>query len=393
MRWGRLRWGRERPSAHEIAALTEAPSEARGEASVEAGAPALARPHFPDPWPGVCDHFALQLLVLAEQVRPELDRLEADENDADRLQRLYQVDHAVTRMRRAARDMRILAGSNEELAGHTTSLIDVIRMAQSAIDHYTQVSIATVADLAVVPYVADDVASLLAALLDNATRYSPSTVTISAHLLDTGGVMFRIEDAGIGITPEQVAALNTTLAGRIPDVGHHTGRHTGFPVVHRLASRHGVGVRLACRPSRPSGPAGGTLAMVTVPPQLLCEVPTTGPAYGPAHGPAHGATPSTMADRPAPTAVPRPAPRIPPEDSETMTDTVNGLPRRRRTSLRGVEASGRASASQPPAPDPAAARRSFAEDVSAFTAGGQSARWEHETSPDESGDRTTEQEP
>ena len=95
----------------------------------------------PGSWPDICDQFGLHLLVLAEQLRTSLDELEADEGDPERLRRLYQVDHAVTRMRRASRDLRTLAGrSEEELAGFTTSLLDVIRMASSAIERYTQVT-------------------------------------------------------------------------------------------------------------------------------------------------------------------------------------------------------------------------------------------------------------
>lgn len=51
----------------------------------------------------MCEQFSQQVLLLSEQLRPAMDQLESEEEDADRLQLLYQVDHAVTRMRRAAR--------------------------------------------------------------------------------------------------------------------------------------------------------------------------------------------------------------------------------------------------------------------------------------------------
>ena len=245
------------------------PAAARGArpaaAQLEAAVPLTERT-----WPDICDQFGLHLLVLAEQLRASLDELEADEDDPERLRRLYQVDHAVTRMRRASRDLRTLAGrSEQELAGFTTSLLDIIRMAASGIERYTQVTVGRVTDLAVLGYAADDIGSLMSALLDNATRYSPGTVTVSAHLLDGGSVMFRVEDTGIGIGADQVAALNAAFAGPVPDVDERTGRHTGFPVVHRIARKHSVGVRLAARPL----PSSGTVVMVTVPPHLLCEVP------------------------------------------------------------------------------------------------------------------------
>jgi hypothetical protein len=321
-------------------------------------------------WPDICDQFGLHLLVLAEQLRTSLDELEADEGDPERLRRLYQVDHAVTRMRRASRDLRTLAGrSEEELAGFTTSLLDVIRMAASAIERYTQVTVGRVTDLAVLGYAADDVGALMAALLDNATRYSPGAVTVSGHLLEDGGMMFRIEDTGIGIGADQVAALNATLAGPVPDVDERTGRHTGFPVVHRIGRKHSIGVRLAARPL----PSSGTVAMVTLPPHLLCEVPAEEVPRRPAAAtaPPQAIRPSTVTDltRGEPT---RPQQWEPPGlPGREQPGPTGDLPRRERASLRGDEPRPQ-TREQPPPPTPeqqAAARRAFAEELSAFTQG------------------------
>jgi predicted regulator of Ras-like GTPase activity (Roadblock/LC7/MglB family) len=173
-------------------------------------------------------------------------------------------------MRRASRDLRILAGyADDDLAGPVTSLLDVIRVAASAIERYEQIRVGRVATLAVEGYAADDVGSLLAALLENATDYSPDEVTVSAHLLEDGAAMFRVDDSGIGMSEDQVAELNALLAGPVPELAERAGRHTGFPVVHRLASRHQIKVRLASRPM----PRKGVLAMVTLPPHLLCDLP------------------------------------------------------------------------------------------------------------------------
>jgi hypothetical protein len=157
----------------------------------------------PNAWPAICDLFALQLLGLAEELRPALDSLEGDEDDPDRLKALYQVDHAVTRMRRAARDMRILTGrEDEELSGYTSSLVDVLRAAESSIERYDQISIGKMVELAVMSYAADDLASLLAALLDNATTYSPATVTVAAGAAGTsapGDPAVRTESARLRV--------------------------------------------------------------------------------------------------------------------------------------------------------------------------------------------------
>jgi Histidine kinase-, DNA gyrase B-, and HSP90-like ATPase len=268
-------------------------------------------------WPEICDQYGSHMLVLAEQLRASINVLEADEDDPERLKRLYQVDHAVTRMRLASRQLRTLAGRSEaRIAGFTTSLLDVIRMASSAIEWYPQVSVGRVTDLAVLGYAADDVAALMSALLDNATRYSPDMVTVSCHLLDEGGVMFRVEDTGSGFGQDQLARLNAVLAGPVPGVTESTGRHTGFPVVHRIARKHSIVVRLASR----AVPSHGTVAMVTLPPQLLCAIPAEDPprrpaaarpaaagsaAAGPAAWPAQATGPA-QTQAAAPSAVPDP---------------------------------------------------------------------------------------
>ncbi|MDQ4114013.1 MAG: ATP-binding protein [Actinomycetota bacterium] len=223
-------------------------------------------------WPEIMEQFGLHLISLAEQMRISLDGLEADEDDPDRLKKLYEVDHAVTRMRRASRDLRTLAGrAEDEMGGIDTSLLDIIRMALSGIERYNQVTIGRVSDLAVIGYAADDVSCLIAALLDNATKYSPGAVTINVHLADAGDVLFRIEDTGIGIPERSVGRLNALLAGPIVELVSKSGSHTGFPVIHRIARKYDIDVRLATRPA----PGNGMIAMVTVPAQLLCEVPVT----------------------------------------------------------------------------------------------------------------------
>jgi hypothetical protein len=340
----------------------------------EPGQLEAALPPADGPWPDICDQFGLHLLVLAEQLRASLDELEADEDDPERLRRLYQVDHAVTRMRRASRDLRTLAGrSEEELAGFTTSLLDIIRMAASGIERYTQVTVGRVTDLAVLGFAADDIGSLMSSLLDNATRYSPGTVTVSAHLLDDGSVMFRVEDTGIGIGADQVAALNAAFAGPVPDVDERTGRHTGFPVVHRIARKHSVGVRIAARPL----PSSGTVVMVTVPPHLLCEVPPEEAPRRPGTGqgqPSPSATRTaavTDLARAEPARPPSPQWEPPGLPDRDQARQPGDLPRRERASLRGDEL--RPKSAEPAAvrtpEQQAAARRAFAEELSAFAMG------------------------
>jgi hypothetical protein len=230
----------------------------------------------------------------------------------------------------------------------------------------------------------------MAALLDNATRYSPGTVTVSGHLLDDGSVMFRIEDTGIGMSADMVAALNAAFLGPVPEVDERTGRHTGFPVVHRVARKHSIGVRLAARPL----PSSGTVAMVTLPPNLLCEVPADDaqrrlapPTAGTAPTPPR---PIVVPDLPRgePTRAHQVQQWEPPDLADRDQPLPAGdLPRRERASLRGDEPRPRPQepAAVPTSEQQAAARRAFADDLSAFSSGVVDA-------PDPADDTATEEE-
>jgi hypothetical protein len=189
---------------------------------------------------------------------------------------------------------------------------------------------------------------------------------------------------------DQVAALNAAFAGPVPDVDERTGRHTGFPVVHRIARKHSIGVRLASRPL----PSSGTVAMVTLPPHLICEVPAEEAQRRPAPATASPAQPA-----PRPSVVPdlphgeqtRPhqaqrwePPELPDRDQPRP---AGDLPRRERASLRGDEPRPQP---QEPAkmatPDQqAAARRAFADELSAFSLGAVEP-------PDSADDTATEEE-
>jgi Histidine kinase-, DNA gyrase B-, and HSP90-like ATPase len=364
------------------------PDAAAGHTMTQPGAARAAQEATPEPtrshaasgaWPEVMEQFGLHLLVLAEQLRISLDELEADEADPERLQKLYKVDHAVTRMRRASRDLRTLAGrEQEELSGVDTSLLDVIRMALSAIERYTQVTIGKVADFGVLGYASDDVASLVAALLDNATRYSPGMTSVSAHLTEEGSVLLRIEDSGIGMSLDGVAALNAMLAGDVPELDDRTGRHTGFPVVHRIARKYSMAVRLAARPA----PGRGTIALVTLPPELMSEIPDEDLDRPQAPPPPRTRQGSVSV---LPTVRRAAEPPSGPAEAAGGGGASSGLPRRQPGSLRGGKprpgsgfgsgsGSGSGGDGQAPGRSPeeqAATRRAFADDLTAFSLGGQ----------------------
>lgn len=223
-----------------------------------------------EPWPAVSEQFALRVLSLAELMRGHLDKLEAEEEDPEVLELLYRVDHAATRVQRLAENLQVLAGGRPgEVDGQVTPMVDVIRAGMSAIEHYPRVHIGSVVDLAVVDWAADDVGRVTSELLDNATRYSPptSTVSVSAHLTEQGSVMLRVEDGGIGFDPVRLKGTNAKLNAETSGLDPESPTQMGLAVVRRLARTHGIRVQLVKRE-----PAG-TTAMVLLPVSLLCEYP------------------------------------------------------------------------------------------------------------------------
>jgi two-component sensor histidine kinase len=231
--------------------------------------PAEHRPGAVPRWPHVLEQISLRILAAVYQAGGQLESIEAEEHDPDRLQKLYRIDHAVTRVRRQAENMQVLAGRQVEDADRqVTSLLDVVRAAASAIEQYSRVHLGRIVDLAVVEFAADDVMRVLTELADNATKFSPptSSVVVSAHLTEQGSVLIRVEDDGLGIRPEELPRWNAVLSGAAAVPTERTTQ-LGLTVVSRLAANHRLRVHLVPRQT------GGTTATVLVPAGLLCEIP------------------------------------------------------------------------------------------------------------------------
>ncbi|MGH3881686.1 MAG: sensor histidine kinase, partial [Actinophytocola sp.] len=217
----------------------------------------------------ICASIALRDLNLVDSLLSLLETMEESEADPDRLTELYKLDHLATRLRRNAENLRVLAGRDAgEAVSDSASLVDVVRAAMSSIDGYSRVSIGRVLPLGVVGIAADDLSRLVAELLDNAVKQSPpdTTVRVSAHLTDSGSVLMRVEDDGIGLPAERVDELNSRLSDA-PRLNDDSVRHMGLAVVRRLAARHDMRVRLARRSPH------GTTATILLPTGLLCELP------------------------------------------------------------------------------------------------------------------------
>jgi signal transduction histidine kinase len=232
--------------------------------------------------------------ILVDRLIGHLDRLERGEEDPDRLAELFQLDHLATRMRRNDENLLVLAGADStRVQREPAALVDVLRAAQSEVEHYTRIEFGVVdRDIEVSAHAVNDLVHLVAELLDNATAFSPpeSHVTVEARRVGDRAVLY-VEDQGLGMSPEQLAEINERLSTP-PLVDVSVSRMMGLVVVARLAARHGVRVELR------RGAERGTVADVTLPPSVLVPRALTGqplPAEPPARLPAVAAPPRPLA--------------------------------------------------------------------------------------------------
>ncbi|WP_431920512.1 nitrate- and nitrite sensing domain-containing protein [Amycolatopsis tucumanensis] len=204
-----------------------------------------------------------------------IERLERDEEDADQLATLFQLDHLATRMRRNNENLMVLSGAEPgRRSGQPVTTSDVLRAAVSEIEQYQRVVVQTPPEARIVGFAASDLMRLVAELLDNATAFSaPETqVTVTTRAADHGGLVIDIIDQGIGMNEAEVAEANARLT-EAGTVDLATSRRMGLFVVGRLAGRHDIGVVL-----HGGKDIVGVRATVTVPADLVMDLPAPAPA-------------------------------------------------------------------------------------------------------------------
>ena len=220
---------------------------------------------------GIADTFvnlARRNQSLLDRQLEAIDTLEAEERDSDRLAVMYRVDHLATRMRRNAESLLVLADAKSpERHGPSVELRDVLRVAIGEVEDYRRIVPIALDDLSVPGHRAQDLAHLLAELMENAAQQSPpgSAVDVSGgYEPTTGDYIISILDKGTGIPADQLASLNNLLA--TPPSSTMTISHSiGLHVVSRLSHTIGIDVRLA------QAPEDGTLAAVRVPAALATD--------------------------------------------------------------------------------------------------------------------------
>ncbi|GLZ62782.1 MULTISPECIES: nitrate- and nitrite sensing domain-containing protein [Micromonospora] len=276
-----------------------------------------------------------------------LDAMERREHDAEELEDLFRVDHLATRMRRNAENLIVLSGSTPGRAWRrNVPMVDVVRGAVAEVEDYTRVNVLPLGPVSLAGRAVGDVIHLLAELIENGLSFSPPHTTVEVRgQLVSNGFALEIEDRGLGMSEEDLAAANHRIVDR-SELNLANAARLGLYVVSRLTERHGVRVRLK------ESAYGGTTAVVLIPLELVTEAdaspedsgsfragsaipmpstPATESGSPTSLAPVALAAPTTTApDVAATSATPTPTDTTTPtSDEEAEADTV--LPTRQRT--------------------------------------------------------------
>ncbi|MEU7171562.1 MULTISPECIES: nitrate- and nitrite sensing domain-containing protein [Micromonospora] len=253
--------------------------------------------------------------ALTAQLLGSIDDLERDEEDPDRLARVFAADQQATRLRRYGANLLILAGGGSgQVQREPVELGDLVNAALSEIEGFARIRMGRLVEAEVDARAVDAVKSILAELLDNATRFSADKVRVVAEWAGRD-VQVLIVDSGLGLTTEQLTRANRLLAS--PEMDVAVTDQMGLVVISRLAREFGVSVCL--KPSQPTG----VTAEVTVPAEYVTRVHVR-----------EIVVPSQIQQRPqppsAPPANPAPAPMPPmsvPHTGSGWTGPTQTFPR------------------------------------------------------------------
>ncbi|MDT7729319.1 MAG: hypothetical protein QOI21_5895 [Actinomycetota bacterium] len=218
-----------------------------------------------------------------------ISEFEREELDPTALANLFELDHLATRMRRNAESLLVLVSeSGPRRYAKPLAVTEVIRAALSEVEDYRRAALRRVDEIQITGSMVNELAHMLAELMENALTFSPPDLEIEIYGRKLGSkYMLAVVDHGVGMTREQLEQANARLRGEEDFIVAPT-RFLGHYVVGQLAQRLGVEVELTV------SPVNGIVARLLLPEELLATEPVVRPAK-----------PS-----PAPKAVPKPVPII-----------------------------------------------------------------------------------
>lgn len=203
---------------------------------------------------------------LLSQSLTRLSAIEDVDPGSAREAHLAELRIALTRMRRNADGMLVVAGvASRRQWDEPVSPSHAMQAALSEIEGAARVDWDLDDSVALVGPVGADLTQVLVELLDNASRFSPPETPVSVRgLRDGDDYLIVISDEGLGMPAADVALANELLASSEVDL--HDSRRIGLSIVARLADRRDFAVTLA------TGPTGGLVARVQLPAASLEQV-------------------------------------------------------------------------------------------------------------------------
>ena len=182
-----------------------------------------------------------------------INDLEDRERDPDALADLFRLDHLATRVRRNAESLLVLSGEQPaRVWSAPVPLRDVVRAGIAETEDLERVRVSVEEGPRVAGSVVADLTHMVAELVENAARYSaPGTPVVlhsRAYHRVPGSHLLIVEDTGIGMPADQLAAANELLSDPQEVDVSAAARQLGFHVVARLAERHGIEVSLTPTP-------------------------------------------------------------------------------------------------------------------------------------------------
>lgn len=185
---------------------------------------------------------------------------------------LVRLDRLVTRAKRNAESLLVLAGSEPPKArsGAPVAIAAVVATAAQRIEASDRLATPDLDPIGVHGLAADDVVGLLAELIENAANFSPPErpVRIKGELR-ADGYQISIIDEGIGMSIEALSLANRRVS-TASEFDQTTSRVFGLMVVGHRSQRNGIEVRLDQAAS-----GRGIAVRIKLPPPILQRQPAT----------------------------------------------------------------------------------------------------------------------
>ena len=206
--------------------------------------------------------------ALLYQLQTLLQRMQEKYDDPLVAEDLLAADFLNEQALRRIQSTAVVCGAWPGLTRNNSHLADVVVGAMSRLNGYERVQVSNrLRDpVGVVARAVEPVAVVLTELIGNALHFSHPELPVSVTLQQGNrGVSVIVDDAGVGMSEEEVARAERLMSGEEPVLVTELGDppRTGFAAVGRLLRQYGFSARVE------TSPYGGVRAIVHIPGEPL----------------------------------------------------------------------------------------------------------------------------